>query len=337
MRAITARVTAANPVAYVRLDELHGAALAVQAVLEGVATYQLDYTFEDPNDLISPVPLASIAWDQSMLPAGIKAGNVSGTFSVAAAPMWARMQWLSGASSRAVFTQYEDGGAFQAAAVAPPAPTYTAFASPAPFSGAYTFNLSIPGVGVGRGVIWFAVAIGDDDNTQSGFAIITLGGQAPTGEIAQFYNGGMWYYDNTAGTIPGTTATLALTMVNAQQVACVASGLLTNLNSPTPTIFAAQGNVGVPQPYTFQPITVAPGGFGIAVTAFEPSTQMTATPFPLTWTGATRDSVTEAFSLTGNGAAIGAAHLIAGASPVIACGGQTCNFYSYVTMAAAWR
>ena len=35
MRAITARVTPANPVAYVRLDSFHGAALAVQAVIEG--------------------------------------------------------------------------------------------------------------------------------------------------------------------------------------------------------------------------------------------------------------------------------------------------------------
>ena len=34
MRPVTARVNTANPVAYVRLDESHGAALAVQAVIE---------------------------------------------------------------------------------------------------------------------------------------------------------------------------------------------------------------------------------------------------------------------------------------------------------------
>jgi hypothetical protein len=41
-------------VAYIRLDQYHGAALAVAAVIEsgpgGVACYQIDYTFDDPND-----------------------------------------------------------------------------------------------------------------------------------------------------------------------------------------------------------------------------------------------------------------------------------------------
>jgi hypothetical protein len=100
----------------VRLDQFHGAALAVAIVLEngaGTATYHLDYTFEDPNDLVSPVPLASIAWDNTMVPTAIKAGNVSGTFFIPTGPVWARMQWLSGASVRAIFTQYEAHRSYQ--------------------------------------------------------------------------------------------------------------------------------------------------------------------------------------------------------------------------------
>jgi hypothetical protein len=39
MRPIQARVTTSNPIAYVRLDQFHGAALAVQAVIEGAPAH----------------------------------------------------------------------------------------------------------------------------------------------------------------------------------------------------------------------------------------------------------------------------------------------------------
>lgn len=76
----------------------------------GAAVYQIDYTFEDPNDLVSPVPLASIHWDASLVPSIAQAGNVSTTFVIPTAPIWARVQLLSGTNPvSVVFTQYKLG------------------------------------------------------------------------------------------------------------------------------------------------------------------------------------------------------------------------------------
>jgi hypothetical protein len=72
------------------------------------AAYQIDYTFEDPNDLISPVPLASINWDNTLIPTVAQQALTSTTFTIPTAPIWARVQLLSGATSvRVIFTQYE--------------------------------------------------------------------------------------------------------------------------------------------------------------------------------------------------------------------------------------
>jgi hypothetical protein len=63
MRPVTARVTTANPVAMVRLDQYHGAACAVSVVIEsgtGGAAYAIDYSFDDPNDLVNPIPWAPV-------------------------------------------------------------------------------------------------------------------------------------------------------------------------------------------------------------------------------------------------------------------------------------
>ena len=214
--------------------------------------------------------------------------------------------------------------------------TYTPFTSPACYNGSYITNISIPGVGVGRGVIWFAVSIGFDNGTQRNFSAITLGGQAPTGEIAQNFGGGMWWYDNTAGTIPGTTATLNFT-VPGNETACASSGLVSGASSPTPTIFTSGGNSGVAQPFTHLPITVAAGGFGIAAIAIEVNSPTTV--LPLVWTSATRDAGTEQYAdpADNSGNAIGSAHLTASATPTVACGGTTCSFLGYTTMAASWR
>jgi hypothetical protein len=163
VRPIQARVTPANPIAYVRLDQMHGAALAVQAMVEpasresgrsgsspgtyglaaswagapsafatssssgsfqipgvgvttalggaaptGPDTYQIDYSFEDPNDLVSPVALASMNWDNSLIPYVGQQGQANTTFVIPTAPLWARVQLLSGSTPvRFVFTQYE--------------------------------------------------------------------------------------------------------------------------------------------------------------------------------------------------------------------------------------
>lgn len=112
MRPVVAKVTAANPLAMVRLDQMHGAAVGVMAVIEsgatGAAAYQIDYSFEDPNDLVNPVPLASMDWDNSLIPAGAQQATTSLSFAIPTAPLWARVQLLPGATSvRVVFTQYE--------------------------------------------------------------------------------------------------------------------------------------------------------------------------------------------------------------------------------------
>ena len=73
------------------------------------AGYQIDYTFQDPNDLISPVPLAAITWDKTLIPAVAQAALASTTFTIQTAPVWARVQLLGGATSvRVVFTQYDE-------------------------------------------------------------------------------------------------------------------------------------------------------------------------------------------------------------------------------------
>jgi hypothetical protein len=124
MRPVVARVTTANPTAYIRLDQYHGAALAVSAVIEsgatGAAAYQIDISFDDPNDLINPVPLASVAWDNSLVPIGAQQATASVTFVVPTAPIWARVQLLAGASSvRVIFTQYEAHRTFMVAEMPP--------------------------------------------------------------------------------------------------------------------------------------------------------------------------------------------------------------------------
>jgi hypothetical protein len=106
----------------VHLDSFHGAALAVAVFIEngpGSATYALDYSFESPNDLVSPVPLASMDWDNSMIPASAQAGDTSLTFYIPTAPIWARVQLLSGTSVRVVFTMYEAHRTYQVGPMPP--------------------------------------------------------------------------------------------------------------------------------------------------------------------------------------------------------------------------
>jgi hypothetical protein len=106
MRPVTATVTSVSPTAMVRLDQYHGAALAVQAVVTA-GTFQIQHSFDDPNDTVNPVPVASMAWDQSLIPATVM-GNASTTFVIHTAPIWAMVTLTSGAGPiRVTFVQYE--------------------------------------------------------------------------------------------------------------------------------------------------------------------------------------------------------------------------------------
>jgi hypothetical protein len=92
--------------AMARMDEWADAPLGVQLVVSaGTATVQS--SFDDPNDLVNPVPVGSMAWDSSLMPAGAigAAGTIS--FSIATAPLWLRLLAATGpATARMTLVQY---------------------------------------------------------------------------------------------------------------------------------------------------------------------------------------------------------------------------------------
>jgi hypothetical protein len=99
MRAIiaTVRPGPGNNAAYINIDNYATAVLGVQIVTQAGASYSLQHSFDDPNDLINPVPLNSMWWDNSLLPSniqGISTGNIS--FQIMAAPLWFRLLLVNG-------------------------------------------------------------------------------------------------------------------------------------------------------------------------------------------------------------------------------------------------
>ena len=107
MRAITANLSSANPQALIRLDNWWSAALGVQIAVNGTASWTLFHSYDDPNDLVSPVPVGSMVFDHSLVPAGVVGGTASTTFFLATAPTWARLTLNNGlGSARETFTQY---------------------------------------------------------------------------------------------------------------------------------------------------------------------------------------------------------------------------------------
>jgi|SRR5580692_8800859 hypothetical protein len=111
MRPITVTVgpnAAGQPSNMVRLDEWADAPLGIQvSILSGAVNYTVQHSFDDPNDLISPVPLASMFWDTGLVPAGAIGASAGITFSIATAPLWMRLLMNSGAGeAKMVVTQY---------------------------------------------------------------------------------------------------------------------------------------------------------------------------------------------------------------------------------------
>ncbi len=110
MRPVTTTATVAAPVQLVNLDSWSGAALGVQVNPLGGATFTIDYSFDDPNDLIWPVPLGSMFFDTAAVPSGGIGGSIGLAFSISTAPIWMRLRLLNGVGSvRAVFLQMQDG------------------------------------------------------------------------------------------------------------------------------------------------------------------------------------------------------------------------------------
>jgi hypothetical protein len=91
----------------VRLDEWADAPLGIQVSVNGVVDFFVEHSFDDPNDLIAPVPLANMFWDSGLVPAGARGGTAGITFSMATAPLWMRIRMNSGAgSAKMVVQQY---------------------------------------------------------------------------------------------------------------------------------------------------------------------------------------------------------------------------------------
>jgi len=208
-------------------------------------------------------------------------------------------------------------------------PAWTPYTSPACYSGGFTSSLSFT-VGVGTGVVVFGVSTGTSSAT---FSSPQLGGHAPTGTIGSANGGVMYYFDNTGGTISGSTASFTATSSAGFNAACAWSGLLTGLNSATPTSTPTPTSGTGLEPFSGPALTVNSGGIGVIVLGI----QDTSTSLPLTWTSATRDSATEAWTGNGNGASVGAAHMWTSATPMVQCNDSSCNYQYYNIIAGAWR
>lgn len=106
MRAITATVTPSATQAMVRLDNYATAVLGGAIVCSGGGAFTLQHSNDDPCDLVNPVPLGSMAWDNSLLPAGAQSGSTSMSFQIMASPLWFQLNLTNGVGSvRATFLQ----------------------------------------------------------------------------------------------------------------------------------------------------------------------------------------------------------------------------------------
>lgn len=93
---------------WVRLDEWSDPPVGVQVAVSGTVNYTVQHTFDTgPDDLISPIPIANMFWDTSLIPAGAIGGTAGISFSIPTAPIWMRIALNSGSGSvRMVVSQY---------------------------------------------------------------------------------------------------------------------------------------------------------------------------------------------------------------------------------------
>lgn len=111
MRAITVNLgpgAAGQASSMIRLDEWADAPLGVQvAIASGAVDFTVQHSFDDPNDLINPVPLLNMFWDTSFIPSGGINGVAPLTFAIPTAPLWMRILMNSGTGAlRMTVTQY---------------------------------------------------------------------------------------------------------------------------------------------------------------------------------------------------------------------------------------
>lgn len=107
MRPITVTQAGVGASNMIRLDEWADAPVGVQvSILSGSPTFTVQHSFDDPNDLINPVPVGSMFWDTGLVPAGAIGGTAGLTFSMATAPLWMRLNVTVAGTAKMVVTQY---------------------------------------------------------------------------------------------------------------------------------------------------------------------------------------------------------------------------------------
>src|SRR5580698_6371703 len=100
MRPITVTVGPGTPPltsAPVRLDEWADAQIGIAVAVTGTANFTLQHCFDEgPDSLTNPIPVASMFWDSSLIPAGGVNGSTGVSFSLPSAPLWLRITLNSG-------------------------------------------------------------------------------------------------------------------------------------------------------------------------------------------------------------------------------------------------
>ena len=98
----------------VRLDDLRcGYRVGLNWQINGAlgnGSVSIEYSFDDPNDLVSPIPVDQMAWLNDMSP--VVDGRESGAGSLPVAPTWVRCR-LNGTqgSVKMAVIQYRHGSA----------------------------------------------------------------------------------------------------------------------------------------------------------------------------------------------------------------------------------
>ena len=208
-------------------------------------------------------------------------------------------------------------------------PTWTPLTAVCQTAG-FTNTVTFTGVTLATGLIVLGVT--DDQFKSYATATATINGNAAT-QIQGVTGAGLFSANNT-----GTSGSVVITETAGNfDAMCISVGVLTNLNSSTATASTSSTYADTQnQPYALgSTLTVNSGGIGVVFMGVDTGGQ-TAASLPLSWTGATRDAVTEVNTTAGNSASAGMAHFTTSANPTVSCA-TACNFLAVGVAAGAWR
>jgi hypothetical protein len=106
MRPIRTTLTAAGVSPPISLDPWADAPAAVMVEVSGGAGFTVQYSFDDPNDLVNPIAQGSMVWDSTLCPAGAVAGVANISFALPVSPLWIRVQQTGTGTVTMVVLQY---------------------------------------------------------------------------------------------------------------------------------------------------------------------------------------------------------------------------------------